>query len=291
MTTITFPWTADSSVVTADSPFYTASGYGVPQSSPQFPNVPPFPGVPNLARLPGPVASLAGQLGLPLNVNFGTNSLFAGLGLDPLSAQSQSGATPEQSGVPSAALPAYGITGSDGTTGSILNPDSFIEVEVNADSDVNTHPVEEGGFAAYNRVQAPVSIRMLLACQGINQGRSGFLSALKSLREGIQTVTVSLPDDSYPNMVLKGFGYKKTSARGAVTIWADTQWLEERSTNVSVSPAPTVQPQGAGTSNLGSLTPGDPTTQQQASINNPPVPPALLPSDYAPTAPPSGLAF
>src|SRR5580704_15763640 len=107
-----------------------------------------------------------------------------------------------------------------------------MEIDVNADTDLNTHPVEQGGFQSYNRVQAPVSLRLLLACQGINMTRPTFLAKLKSLKEGTQIVTISMPDDSYPNMVLKGYGYKKSAERGAVTIWADTQWVEERSTNV-----------------------------------------------------------
>jgi hypothetical protein len=121
--------------------------------------------------------------------------------------------------------------------------------------------------------------------------RSSFVSTLKGLREGTQVVTVSTPDGSWPNMALKGFGYKKTAERGAVTIWADTQWLEERSTNVTVSPPATAQPQGAATSNIGPLSPATPTSAQQAAINNPPVPPAPLPSGYSRTAPPSGNCY
>ena len=232
-------WTADSEVVTADSPYFTASGYGGPPiSSPQFPNVPQLPGVPPLARLTtaaataaaatlqGTSQALATQLGLPLDVTFGTNALYAGLGLQPLSSQSQSSSPDANPSVPSSALPSYGITGADGTL--IINPDSAVEVEVGADSDLNSHPVENGGFQDFNRVQQPISIRMLLACQGRNMTRASFLATLESLRENTFIVTVSVPDATYPNMVLKGYGYKKTAERGAVTIWADTQWLEER---------------------------------------------------------------
>jgi hypothetical protein len=224
---------------------------------------------------------------------------------------------------PPTAFPPYGIfsmggtvtvgpittTFSDGTTqtsepenvgsfpgSEVIVPDSVLEFEVTADSDLNTHPVEEGGFQAFNRVQAPRSIRMLMACQGRNMPRGTFLSTLEDLREGTEVVTISSPDDSYPNMVLKSFGYKKTSERGAVTIYADTMWVEERSTNVSVSAPPTAQPQGAATTNLGALQPITVTAQKMATvnmmaiINNPPVPPAPLPASYANTAPPSGAA-
>lgn len=267
--------------------------------SAQFPTVPALPGVPNLARLgtaaqvsasaslSGETKVLAAALGLPTTVTFGTSALFAGLGLQSLNPQS----APQPENADQLApgpLPPYGITGSDGST--VIDPDSVIEFEVTSDSTINSHPVEKGGFQAFNRVQAPTSIRMLMACQGKQMPRATFLSTLESLKEGTQTVTISSPDTTYPNMTLKGFGYKKTSDRGAVTIWADTQWEEERSTNVTVSAPPTAQPQGAANTSLGSLQPSTPTAQQQASISNPPVAPASLPPTYADTQPPSGDA-
>lgn len=267
--------------------------------SAQFPTVPALPGVPNLARLAtaaqvsagaslsGETRALAAALGLPTTVTFGTSALFSGLGLQSLNPQSTQPENPDQ--LAPGGLPPYAISDSDNST--IIDPDSVMEFEINADSNVNSHPVEQGGFQAFNRVQEPISIRMQMACQGRQMPRETFLSTLKSLREGTQVVTISTPDTTYPNMTLKAFGYKKTSDRGAVTIWADTQWTEERSTNVTVSAPPTSQPQGAATTSLGSLQPATPSAQQQASISNPPVVPAPLPPLYANTAPPSGDAF
>jgi hypothetical protein len=295
--------------------------------STQFPNVPALPGVPVLARLTTPAqtaaggttsgesSALAGQLGLPPTVTFGTDELYSGLNLSPLSSTPSSQSPNADSNVPSAALPKYGITSQgtvtfgpvtttfpDGGTATgpavdagsysspVISPDSVMELDLNADSQVNSHPVEQGGFSAYNRVQEPITIRLMLACQGKNMTRSAFLSALDDLREGTQIVTVSTPDASYPNMVLRGYSYKKQSDRGAVTIWADTTWVEERSRNVAVSSPPTSQAQGAAVENGGSVQPATPTTQQQASISNPPVVAAPLPHPYQNTAPPSGDA-
>lgn len=268
--------------------------------SAQFPTVPALPGVPNLARLQtaaivaasgsptGETQLLAQALNLPPTVVFGTSALFAGLGLQSLN--SQSAPRPENADqLAPGQLPPYGITGSDNSPA--ISPDSVLEFEVNAGSTINSHPIELGGFQAFNRVQEPISIRMLLACQGKQMPRQTFLTTLKSLREGTQIVTISSPDGTFPNMTLKDFGYKKTSDRGAVTIWADTQWAEERSTNVVVSAPPTAQPQGAATTSLGSLQPIKVTAQQMAIIGNPPIAPIVLPLEYSNTAPPSGIAW
>lgn len=268
--------------------------------SAQFPTVPALPGVPQLARLvpaaqvaagaslSGETRALAAALGLPTTVTFGTSQLFSGLGLQPLNSQSAPQPDNQNQFIPGA-LPPYGI--SDATGNPIIRPDSTVEIDINADSVINSHPIELGGFQAFNRVQEPISVRLLLACQGKNMPRATFLSTLKSLREGTQIVTISTPDTTYPNMTLKSFGYKQASDRGAVTIWADTQWMEERSANVTVSAPPTSQPQGAATQSLGSLQPATPSAQQQASISNPPVVPAPLPPLYANTAPRSGDGF
>lgn len=266
----------------------------------QFPTVPALPGVPNLARLvpaaqvsasgtvSGETKALAAALGLPPTVTFGTSALFAGLGLQSLTSQS----TPQPENADQLApggLPPYGITGSDNTP--IIEPDSAIEIDISADSTVNSHPIELGAFQAFNRVQEPISVRLMLACQGRQMPRATFISTLKSLREGTQIVTISTPDTTYPNMTLKSFGYKQAADHGAVTIWADTLWVEERSTNVTVSAPPTSQPQGAATTSLGSLQSAPPVPQQLASIANPPIIPAPLPPLYSNTAPPSGDAF
>ncbi len=276
--------------------------------SAQFPNVPALPGVPQLARqitsavsaaqatVSGINQAIAIQLGLPSSTMFGTNPSSFGQTLSP-------GSLPSYGFFQSVAATAYAESapGFDAdpppdTVGnfnqkSVLQPDSVMEFAINADSTINSHPIEEGGFEAFNRVQEPISIRMLLACQGKNMTRQTFVSTLQGLREGTQVITIATPDAMYPNMVLKGFGYKKTSDRGFVTIWADTQWLEERSKNVTVSSPPTATPQGAATTNLGTLQPATPSTQAQSVISNPPVPPVSLPSEYASTEPTSGDAY
>jgi len=186
-------------------------------------------------------------------------------------------------------LPKYSIT--DASKATVIEPDSTVEVDVAADSELNSHPVELGGFADYNRIQVPRTIRLLLACQGQKMTRASFLATLETLRTGTQIVSISTPDANYSNMTLKGYGYKKTAERGAVTIWADTEWKEEQSSNVTVSSPETAQPQGNAISNVGALSPLAPTTSQQACISNPLVPPFTLPLGYANTQPPSGAAF
>lgn len=281
--------------------------------SAQFPNVPPFPGVPPLARqvayavtaaevTVGGIQQLINiRLGLAANkIRFGEDlpdQVFLRGTLSTLPSYGFFQVTTQMGTVTLESTPGF-EGGDDGTynagtfnANAVLQPDSVMEFTINADSTINSHPIEQGGFEAYNRVQEPISIRMLLACQGKNMSQTAFVSTLQSLREGTTVLTISTPDASYPNMVLKGFGYKKTSDRGFVTIWADTQWQEERSTNVTVSAPPTVQPQGAATSNLGSLQAVVVTAKYMAIINNPPVAPAPLPLCYASTAPPSGNCF
>jgi len=233
--------------------------------STQFPTVPALSGVPLLARqqttsqvsaqttTPGVNLALTGQLGLPDTVVFGITPLFSGLNLQPFD-------------------PSYSFTGSIN-----ISPDSVMEIEVSPDSEIMSHPIEQGGFESYNRVQQPIPIRLMLACRGKKMTRSEFLKALKSAREGTDLFTIATPDAAYQNMALKGYAYKQTAEHGAVTIWADTQWREARSTNVVVTSPPSAKPQGSTTSNLGYLTPQTPSTATMAVVAYPFTTPAPLP--------------
>lgn len=278
-TTVENLWTADNPLVTADSN-YTATG----TYSPEFPNVPNFPGVPQLVRATtagigaiGGAEIIASELGLGGLVSFG-NRLYSGIILDITGA-----------GV----LPQYALL--DSSQQEVLAPDSVVEVDVRADTGIMTHPIEQGTFSAYNRVQDPIVIRLMMACSGAKaqaggMTRDSFLATLRSLREGTQLVTVVTPDGTYPNMALKGFGYSKRAERGAITIWADTTWMEARSTGVTPAAPQTSQPFGYASSPLGSVQLQPLTPQQLASVNNPAVPPVPMPS-WSSGGVASGAAF
>jgi hypothetical protein len=268
------PWTADTSGITADSGQYLADD----SNFILYPNVPPFPGVPPLNRVPTSVQQL-------IDPNTGA-------------AASQTNAAPFAGAVTLPApgpLPKYSFSASSGGA-TVPTPDSVVEVDVKADSEVMSHPIEQGQFEAYNRVQDPIGIRLLLAYRGTggtqgNSDRQNFLSTLESLREGTELITISTPDAMYANMALKSYGYRKSADHGMVTLWVDTEWVEGRSTGVSVSPPPTAQPQGASTSNLGSVQPQTLTAAQSAAIASPPVTPSPLPAEVANEAPSSGACF
>lgn len=280
MSTDSTSWTVDTSGVTSDSDSFRADG----SSYILFPDVPPFPGVPPLLRPPPGVQQivdvLTGAASPSLNFSLLTGTLSFSL-FSP-------GPLPQYAILyPSVSSP----TGQALQSLAALTPDSVVEVDVSADSEVMTHPIEEGQFEAYNRVQDPIRIRMLLGCQGQNVGRSTFLSTLEGLREGTDLVTIAMPDATYENMALADFGYRKSAERGAVTIWADTTWIEGRSTGVTVSSPGTSQPQGAAPLSVGALQPLTLSPAQIAAVDAPPVVPSPLPVAVASEMPPSGDAF
>jgi len=277
---MSFGWTVDDPLVTADSN-YTASGSYLPG----IPNVPAFPGVPQLTRvggsgigLIGGAESIASELGFGGQISFG-NRLYSGITLDVLG---------------SGPLPQYAIL--DANRNPALAPDSVIEADIDADSDIMTHPIEQGAFAAYNRQQEAIVLRLQLACSGANQysggmARAAFIATLRALREGTQLLTIVTPEATYPNMALKGLAYRKSASRGAVTIWADTTWMEGRSTGVTVSSPATSQPYGAATTDLGALQPQALSAPQFAAVGSPSTAPAPLPARLIAEMPPSGAAF
>lgn len=281
MSTDVTSWTVDTSGVTADSGNFRADG----SSYILYPDVPPFPGVPPLLRPPPGVQQIVDVL---------TGAASPSLDFSPLAgALSFSLFSPGP-------LPQYSFIYSPGQGApqslQAIQPDSVIEADIRADSEVMTHPVEQGNFEAYNRVQDPIRIRMLLAFQGSGSPtkpvpRSLSLTILEDLREAPALVTIATPDKAYPNMVLQNYGFRKSAEHGAVTLWVDTEWLEARSTGVTVSSPATAQPQGAATTSTGALQPLTLGPSQIAAVDSPPVVPQPLPPAVSSEMPPSGDAF
>ena len=96
-----------------------------------FPNVPPLPGVPNLRRAVTGVLTRTGLLPAIRGLDrFGLLDMLMG--------------------------PQWGVFDESGIV--MLQPDTIAAVEYKGDYEIANHPVEEGGFASYNKVAKPFEI-------------------------------------------------------------------------------------------------------------------------------------
>lgn len=153
-----------------------------------FPNVPNYPGVPQLARavLPTP-SSVAVSIGGAV-----LSSLF---GL--IATQSQ-----------------WGVYDSSGDL--VFEPDSFLEFECHPKSDISDFPVQgENGdptsFASYNKVLLPWDSRIRMSKGSELTDRQQFLKSIKTAFNSIGLYTIITPEETYQNCDILNYDIVRTS--------------------------------------------------------------------------------
>lgn len=190
-----------------------------------FPNVPPLPGVPNLRRAATGVLTRTGLLPAIRGLNrFGLLDMLMG--------------------------PQWGVFDESGIV--MLQPDTIAAVEYKGDYEIANHPVEEGGFASYNKVAKPFEISVQMTCSGKDSSREAFLTELEIMRSSLILYTVVTPDKSYGSMNLVHYDYKRSSQSGVSLLTVNCRFQEVRET-ATTSFTETAKPDGAATQGGGTV--------------------------------------
>ncbi len=121
---------------------------------------------------------------------------------------------------------------------SIAEYDSFVSVSYRDDSNVSDYPIENGGFAAYNKVDQPFSVRVTLTCGGDVDRRNAFTEALKRARRSLDLFTVLCEDGEFEKCNLIAVDWERRQEQGAHRIVAmcEFQEIRERSTTAFSTP-------------------------------------------------------
>ena len=197
-----------------------------------YPNVPPLPGVPALARGGKYVAA-----GLTVLAQFLPDGLFG---------------------------TKWGIISQTGT--SVLSPDSFVDFDYKEERKIPNYPIESGGFQSYNKVALPFDCRLTVTCSGNKtMKKPAFLAAIAKLMASLDLVTIVTPDGNYPNCNLVHVDYRREARQGATLIIAQLWFQEVRVAQVAA--VPTSAPSAAANTSLGQLSPTTTPTGTYGSIN------------------------
>lgn len=137
----------------------------------------------------------------------------------------------------------YNIWGiySDSTFLPVFDVDSVVEVGYKSNARVSNFPVEEGGFASYNKAKDPYKIDIRLAVGGSSDRINVFLAKLESEVSSTNTFTVLLPDQVYLHATIESYRFKRIREKGRNLVQADVSLVEVRRvapqyTNVGVPP-------------------------------------------------------
>ena len=158
---------------------------------------------------------------------------------------------------------------------------------------ISDYPVEQGGFASYNKVATPFDIKLSFTKQGNLGERTNFLLALDSAIKSLYQFVVVTPEVLYTRVNVVRYNLRRTQKNGATLLTVDVWCREVRqapdnvfsnsvdavnqgtvtpTTDVTTSVAvgnPTLvqQPSGASPINNGTV-----QAQVPAPVNNPTLP-------------------
>lgn len=226
-----------------------------------FPNVPDSLGVPAVARLIGqvtnPVAALVSDAAIVRNLLLGST---------------------------------WGLY-KNGS--AVLASASVLEIEYRKGFRIASHPLEQGSFSSYNKVEEPATIRLTVVCDGTTvlgtilgtldllsavtgaptsgSGiRSSFLSGLDAICRDLDAYQIVMPEFTWPNANVTGYELSRRSERG-VSLLLVTLSIQEIRVVAAQGFTATSQPEGADPVNSGAPQPATPTAAQ--------IPPAFAAPD------------
>ena len=105
---------------------------------------------------------------------------------------------------------------------------AMIEFTAEKSSRLPDEPIEQGSFATYNRVIEPRSITCRLAVKGKAADLQTAIDRLTTLSENDEKITLTTPEQSYKNMMLESFDYRRDASNGRGVLYVDLRFKEIR---------------------------------------------------------------
>jgi len=175
---------------------------------PQFPNVPKLPGVPQLSRSPQFPAAPSPVLGLALALGKLWKSVFS----QPTWAIYKSLPQGAQDAKNASDLPTVRVIA---TRVPVVVPDSFGEFATRNEYAVVDYPVQDGGFASFNKVASPLEISVRMVKGGTQDARKRFLESLDAIAGTTELYDIVTPEKTYLNVNVTRVENARRGARGA----------------------------------------------------------------------------
>jgi len=193
-----------------------------------FPDVPDVPGVPAVPRSGAPVAQVI--------------TLSLGAAQAALSNASQ--VTPVRWGIYTTATGALlGQLGAPSKPATL----STNKMDYTKETRVSDYPIENGGFASYNKVQLPGQPKITMVLDGTVDDRTAYLTAIDAAIASTEVYSVVTPEFTYSKCTLEKYAYGRSAEKGANLLVVEISLKEIRTvsasyTNNSSTPASAAAP-------------------------------------------------
>jgi len=105
---------------------------------------------------------------------------------------------------------------------------SMQEFSAEKSSRLPDEPIEKGSFSTYNRIIEPRLITCQLSVEGSASKLQSAIDRLTDLCENDEKITLTTPEQSYPNMMLESFDYRRDAMNGRGVLYVDLRFKEIR---------------------------------------------------------------
>ena len=136
----------------------------------------------------------------------------------------------------------------------VIIADNVVSLDYRQEWTVADYPVEDGGFASYDKVQLPFEARVRFSAGPtlLSQGGTNLLDSIAAIAGDFNLYEVRTPSRIYTNANIFHYDYRRTARNGATLIEVDIWLREVRITGLSTF-GNTAQPSGADPINAGTV--------------------------------------
>lgn len=117
--------------------------------------------------------------------------------------------------------------------GKVSRADSVFSLDFKGASKISEVPLQNGSFAAYNKVQLPNFQLLRLVKKGNDLERNQFLTEIDNAKKSTDLYYIVTPERTYFNISIEDYAYKRTAQDGVSMLIVDITLKEIR----QVSPA------------------------------------------------------
>lgn len=113
--------------------------------------------------------------------------------------------------------------------GNVAVPfDTFFSMTRRDEGKVTAHPVEPDSFFAYNKVDSPGAVGLVLGLTGNSETLGSMLTALERLKSGTQLVSIVTPEKTLLDYTLETYDYQRSVESGVDRLLVSLALVEIR---------------------------------------------------------------
>jgi len=151
----------------------------------------------------------------------------------------------------------------------VLPVDNVVTLGLKGEHVIADYPIEQGGFASYDKVQIPKDVRVRVSVGGSDADRALALETIRLIEGDLNFYDIYMPEAVYTSVNIAAFDFHRSAQRGLGLLVLDLHLLEIRSVTSGEASGQmlsnTQQPSGTDATSGGTVQPDTPLPTPGAS--------------------------